>query len=70
MGLPRLWTPEVPQKSKLSLPPTLGDAQLTFKFAAGTGELRECDVNDHHSLALLCQKLMAVSIYSKNSQEL
>lgn len=29
------------------------------------------DVNDHHSLdwTLLCQKLMAVSIYSKNSQE-
>lgn len=41
MGLPRFCTPEVPQPSKLSLPPSLGDAQTTFKFAAGIGELRE-----------------------------
>lgn len=30
-----------PQPSKLSLPPSLGDAQITFRFAAGIGELRE-----------------------------
>lgn len=41
MGLPRFCSPEVPQPPKLTLPPSLGDAQINLKFAAGTGELME-----------------------------
>lgn len=40
-GSPQVLCPRGTQPSKLSLPPSLGDAQTTFKFAAGIGELRE-----------------------------